>query len=250
MASIKTTLHIFALLISTLSMGVWPYCIPRYTNRPLNGFYCNGQIYTPPHGVTQASCVHACVTSPSCSAMSYNPVTSTCLLAAQACATAEKDDDFMLMIFRHQEHVECVVWVRDQYGVIPDRMLTGLNPAQVGRVTVGSDLLVGQAYQPGENWNTYIAHNGNQIYFPNEDLLTVHPHCTVAWVPYKAGDTLPMNAITTGMLANGRRLYSSLSWYAAAGLWRVGSYAEGDKAAYFAHSGSNAVTEFDILVFV
>ena len=66
MASIKTTLHIFVLLISTLSARAWPYCIPRYTNRPLNGFCCNGQSYTTSHGVTQASCVHACVTSPSC----------------------------------------------------------------------------------------------------------------------------------------------------------------------------------------
>ena len=182
--------------------------------------------------------------------MSYNPVNSTCLLAAQPCVKAEKHDNFMLMIFRHQEHVDCVVWVRDRYGVVPYRMLTGPHNGQVGRVSVGTDILVGQACLPGKNWNTYITHNGRQIHFRNEDLLTVHPNCTVAWVPYKAGDTLPMNAITTGMLANGRRLYSSLSWYAAAGLWRVGFVAEGDTAAYFASSGSNAVTKFDILVFV
>ena len=182
--------------------------------------------------------------------MSYNPVTSTCLLAAQPCVKAEKHDEFMLMIFRELEHVDCVVWVRDQSGVVPDRMLTGQHNAQVGRVVVGKDLLVGQAYKPGENWNTYMAHNGNQIVVQNEDLLTVHPNCTVAWVPYKARDALPMNAIVTGMLANGRRLYSSLSWYAAVGYWRIGSYAEGDTAAYFAHGGSNAVTEFDILVSV
>ena len=250
MASIETTFHMFVSLISTFYARAWPYCNPRYTNRPLNGYYCNGEVYMQPHGVTQASCVHACITSPSCSAMSYNPVTSTCLLAAQPCVKAEKHDHFMLMIFRHQEHVDCVVWVRDQYEVLPRRMLTGPDNGQVGRVSVGNDLLVGQARMPGNFWFTYIAHNGTQIHIRDEDLLTVHPNCTLAWVPYKAGDTLPMNAITTGMLANGRRLYSSLSWYAAAGLWRVGSYAEGDTAAYFAHNGSNAVTEFDILVFV
>ena len=182
--------------------------------------------------------------------MSYNPVTSACLLTEQPCVKAEKHDDFMLMIFRHQEHVDCVVWVRDRYGVMPDRMLTGPDDAQIGRIKVGSDFLVGQAYKPGKNWNTYIAHLGNQIYFRNEDFLTVHPNCTVAWVPYKAGDTLPMNAIVTGMLANDLRLYSSLSWHAAAGLWRVGSYAEEDTAAYYAHGGSNAVTEFDVLISV
>ena len=40
--------------------------------------------------------------------------------------------------------MDCVVWVRDKYGVMPDRMLTD---AQVGRVTVGSDLRVGKAYR-------------------------------------------------------------------------------------------------------
>ena len=72
----------------------------------------------------------------------------------------------------------------------------------------------------------------------------------MAWVPYKAGDVLPMNAIVTGMLANGRRLYSSLSWHASPGYWRVGSYAEGDTVAYYAHGGSNAVNAFDFLVSV
>ena len=186
MTSIKTTLHIFVLLISILPMGAWPYCSPRYTSRPLNGFYCNGKMYRPPFAGIQASCVHACITSPSCSAMSYNPVTSTCLLNKQPCVKAQKHDHYMLMTFRHQENQDCVVWVRDKYGVVPDRMLTGPNNAHVGRVTVGNDLLVGLAGYPGQNLNTYIAHNGNQIYFRNEDLLTVHPNCTVAWVPYKA----------------------------------------------------------------
>ena len=182
--------------------------------------------------------------------MSYNRMTSTCLLNKQPCVKAQKHDDFMLMIFRHQEHVDCVVWVRDEYGVVPDRMLTGPNNAQVGRIWVGNDLLVGQAYKPGESWNTYIAYNGNQIYFRNKELLTVHPNCSMAWVPYRAGDALPMNAIVTGMLANGRHLYSSLSWYAALGYWRIGSYAEGNTVAHFAHGTSHAVTEFDILVSV
>ena len=250
MALNKRMVYIFVLLLSLPTPIATAYCKQRHANRPLNGFRCNGQPFTSPRGVTQASCVQACVTSPSCSAMSYNPVTSACLLAAQPCVKAERHDNFMLMIFRHQEQVDCVVWVRDRYGVMPDRMLTGPDDAHVGRITVGSDILVDQAYKPGENWNTYIAHIGDQIVSRNEDLLTVYPNCTLAWVSYKAGDTLPMNAIVTGMLANGRRLYSSLSRHKPAGYLRVDSFAEGDTAAYYAHGGSNAVTEFDVLISV
>ena len=238
---------------SALILCVWftsatPVCQQRYTNRPLNGFRCNGPNYASPRSVTQGSCVHACMASRSCSTMSYNPVSNTCLLAGQPCVKAEKHDDFMLMIFREQENVDCSVWVRDQSGVVPARMLIGPDDAQVGRVTVGDELLVGQAYNPGQNWNTYIAKDGNQIYFPNEDFLTVHANCTMAWLPYTAGDSVPHKAVVTGMLADGRRLYSSLSWHTPCSCWRIGSYAEGDTAAYYAHSGSNAVTDFDILV--
>ena len=133
-------LYAFVLILSARLMRTTEMCKQRYTNRPLNGFYCNGQNYTHPHGVTQASCVHACITSPSCFAMSYNPMASTCLLAKQPCVKAQKHANFMLMIFRELEYVNCVVWVRDQYGVVPDRMLTGPDDAQVGRVSVGDDL--------------------------------------------------------------------------------------------------------------
>ena len=130
-------------------------------------------------------------------------------------------------------------------------MMTGAySNRAVGRVSVDGDVLVGQADIQGGDLNTHIAHKGEKIHFPNEDLLTVHPNCTMAWVPCKAGDVIPHTAVVTGMLASGRRLYSTLSWHASAGYWCIGSYAEGDTAAYYAYSGSNAVTRFDILVSV
>ena len=249
MASTKIAVRSLLLLISGWPRIISAFCNLGYTNLPLDGFYCDGQGYKPPHGVTQASCVHACIISPSCTTMSYNPVTSACLLAKQPCVKAERHADFMLMVFRELEHVDCVVWVRDQSGVVPDRMLTGPHDAQVGMVTVGNDLLVGQAYAPGRNWKTFIALNGHEISFPNEDLLTVHPNCSVAWIPYKVSDVLPPKSVVTGMLANGCCLYSTLHWHAA-GYWRIGYYVEGGIAAYYATGGSNSATEFDILVSV
>ena len=179
--------------------------------------------------------------------MSFSAVTGTCLLSEQPCLKVEKHDDFMLMIFREQGHVDCVVWVRDQSGVVPARMITGPDNAQISRVSDDGELLVGQAYNPGQDWYTYIAEDGNWMRFSNEDLRTVHSNCTMAWVPYKAGDSLPRKTVVTGMLADGRRLYSSLSWHTSC-CWRIGSYAEGDTAAYYMHGGSKAVTDFDILV--
>ena len=225
-------------------------CIQKYTNLPLNGYYCNGHEYAQTDKVTEDICKQACFQSGECGAMSFNPVGDTCLLTTQPCSLATKHNEYRLMVFRLQQYVECAVWVGDQAGIVPDRIVTTGSAGYVARIAVDGNVLVGNGNKPGENWNTYIAHEGQQIYYPNQDFLTVHPNCTMVWIPYTAGDLLPMNAIVTGMLANGRRLYSSRSWHPPGNTWVAGAYAEDDTAAYYPYSGSNAATSFDILVFV
>ena len=225
-------------------------CNHKYTNRPLDGYYCDGQKYRTTDKIGEAMCKQACFKSRECGAMSYNPMSDTCMLATQPCALAKRHDRYRLMIFRQQEQIECAVWVRDQPGVIPVRIVTPGTDAHVGRIAVGDEVLVGNGNLPGQNWQTYIAHKGRQVSYPNQDFLTTHSNCTMAWVPYTAGDVLPRNAIVTGMLANGRRLYSSLSWHAPISKWISGVYAEKDDAAYYAYAGSIAVRSFDILVSV
>ena len=224
-------------------------CNEIYTNKPLDGYYCHEWYSTMDGNVTQELCTRACLISQECAAMAYNPANGVCLLVAVPCVMALKHGEFMLMVFRKQEHVNCAVWVRDESGVIPNRILS-LGDSHVGRVYNNGNLLVGNANQPEQNWNTYIARDGQQIHFLTHDLLTVHPNCTMAWLPYNAGDSLPPKAVVTGGLANDRRLYSSLSFHAPANKWLIGTYAERDTAAYYAYSGSNAVTQFDILVVV
>ena len=204
------TLSLYLYLIRQI-MG----CTNSYTNRPLNGYYCAGEAYATHYNVTQGLCRWTCLTSLQCVTMSYNPVSGACLLASVPCVLASKHEEFMLMIFQKQEHVDCGVWVEDEFGVIPARMLTPrAGNAYVARVSVNGDLLVGGANLPGQNWNTYIAYHGGHPYYPTEELLTVHPNCTMAWFPYKAGDELPPKAVVTGMLTNGRCLYSSASFHA------------------------------------
>ena len=228
-----------------MSMG----CKEMYTNKPLDGYYCNGEYSTTDNNITQEMCSRVCLISENCTAMSYNPVDGTCLLASLPCVVALKHNEFMLMIFRKQKRVNCAVWVQDEAGFVPDRILTQ-GDSHVGRVSANAGFLAGSAQLPGQNWNTYVAQEGMWKEFPTEDLLTVHPNCTMAWLPYKARDTLPPNAVVTGGLANGRRLYNTLSFHAPENLWLIGTYYEGDAAAYYAYGGSNAVTQFDILVSV
>ena len=225
-------------------------CSARYTNPPLDGYFCDGHQHFTSNKANENICKQACFASPKCGAMSFNPVDGTCLLAMQPCTLARKQNEYRLMVFRQEEQVQCAMWVRDQAGIVPAGMVATENKSVVARVAVDGDVLVGVTSHPGQHWNTYIAHEGHQIYYPTQDLLTVHPNCTMAWVPYTAGATLPRNVIVTGMLANGRRLYSILSWYAPGHVWVIGVYAEGDTEAYYPFGGSNAVTKCDILVVV
>ena len=223
-------------------------CSPKYTNRPLHGYYCDGQPFRARGN--EGICKQTCFESTKCGAMSFNPENGTCLLATQPCALAGKHNEYRLMVLRPKQYVECAIWVPDRNGIIPTRLVSlGVN-ANVGRISVDGNMLVGNAARPGESWNTYTVHEGQMRLYPNQYLLTVHPNCTMAWVPYTAGEVLPEKAVVTGMLANGRRLYCSLSWHTSPGKWAIGVYAEGDTAAYYAHGGSNAVTQFDILVTV
>ena len=225
-------------------------CSPRYTNQPLDGYFCDGYQHFTGNKANENICKQACFTSPKCGAMSFNPVDGTCLLATQPCALARKHTEYRLMVFRKEEQVQCAVWVRDQAGIVPTRMVANENGRLVARVAVDGNVLVGVADKPGQNWKTYIAHEGREIFYPNQEFLTVHPNCTMAWIPYTAGDVLPRNAIATGRLANGRRLYSIKSWHAPGRVWVNGVYPEGDTEAYYPYYGSNAVSKFDILVLV
>ena len=245
-SSVKTYLYfIFVLyekLIESSARGN-----QRYTNRPLDGYYCNSHQYFVDDNIREDICKWRCLQSRGCGAMSYNPMSGTCMLATQPCAMAETHSEYRLMVFSRQEHKECAVWVRDQAHIVPARIVTTGSGGYVARIAIGGNTLVGNGNLPGQNWNTYIAHEGQQIYYPNQDFLTVHPNCTMAWIPYTAGDILPRKALVTGML-KGRRLYSSRSWHQPGNTWVAGVYAEDDTAAYYPYSGSNAATSFDILV--
>ena len=154
-------------------------CIESYANNPLNGFQCTDDKYGFYANVTQGLCTWTCLTSQQCAALSYNPLYGTCLLASQPCVLASKHDEFMMMVFRKQEIVSCAVWVQDEAGVIPDRVLPPRDGCHVGKVSVNGDLLVGNANLPGQNWNTYIAYKGGNTQYPTEELLTIHPDCAM-----------------------------------------------------------------------
>ena len=93
--------------------------------------------------------------------MSYNAVNSTCLMAAQPWVKAQKHDDFMLMIFCHEEHVNGVLWVREQHGIVSNRMLT--SPKLI-RVLMGRNRIVSQANTHEENQGSPLCKSNGTLF--------------------------------------------------------------------------------------
>ena len=84
-------------------------------------------------------------------------------------------------------------------------------PVSVGRLRAGNNKITGFAtpYPPVHSGRLYVAdlNLNKEIGFDEYDVLVVSPSCSLAWVPYKAGDSLPDGAQKTGFL-NGVAVYS------------------------------------------
>ena len=54
------------------------------------------------------------------------------------------------------------------------------------------------------------------------EWLRIADDCTAFWVPYSAGDTLPIRAVTDGTMANGDVMY--IAKFASSGVFLIGHY--------------------------
>ena len=191
---------VLIIILSSCPITVW-LCMQKITNAPLNGFHCGGRNHTVNGNNAKGACTHACITSTECSSLSFNHVTETCVLSEVPCVTATRLNGFELMIFRDQQDVNCAVWVPDEPGVLDNNRLLYVKNNGVGRVSVNGDLLVGRADKPGQNWNTYIPQPSTdiQVWYRTQELLTVHPDCTMAWVPHTAGELQRGCLLTAGV---------------------------------------------------
>ena len=115
--------------------------ITKYTNRPLNGQFCNGNFYENVTDMSQHWCLHRCLSNSQCATLSYNPVGYYCLLGYEACSSATLHPEFMLMVFRELEQLDCISCVPRDDASTTDRLLT---------TTVGPPYLLG-LWREGNN---------------------------------------------------------------------------------------------------
>ena len=236
----------WALVFVLLSKAAAPHT--KYTNRPLNGYFCNANFLENATDVSQHQCVHRCLSNSQCTTLSYNPVGRYCLLASERCPSATLHPEFMLMVFRETErHPNCISWIRRDEAAT-DRILTATmgHPYELGRLSEGNDQIPGFV----RYGRLFIADlNTNRERWVREySVLVVSPSCTLAWVPYKAGDSLPNGAQQAGVL-NGVALYSIMVPLEEHGLQRFGFHVVGEGVGRYGSYGDiYTTTDMYILV--
>ena len=223
--------------------------IVQYTNHPLNGFFCpDGQLQNIT-GIGQQQCTRLCLLDQSCRVMSYNTKDCMCMLGDTLCDVAVRHPDYLLMVFRSKETVDCIIW-KHKSVPLPSRTLytysTIYQIALCGK-QVGPDFLIGQGR--ADHYSYFgVRSTGGQNYGWNASVVTVNPVCTMAWIPFVAGSTLPRTALACGYLAVVGPTYCARIITAEDGELTFGYYVEADEVAYYAWGGASRATKMDILI--
>ena len=227
-------------------------CVHKYTNGPMNGYYCNIGHYANISTNNQLQCTDMCIRDPSC----YNVVHESCLLGSKPCAVAVQHSDFLLMVFRWDETIQCPHWFPPPNdGVnLPSRLVENKPPytvhVAVGRIIQGTDIYpthVAHVSSQAVGWA--VLGVGNVVSEDiNYDLLSVSPNCTLAWLPYSPGDRVPLRALPIGMLSDTGPTYSIRFRREDINADAYGVYIPGQSVGYSPHFGGTSVTGIDILV--
>ena len=137
----------------------------------------------------------------------YNNSGKHCLLAEEACVSAELSDGFSMMILRTTPYLQCLDWMTfnrnygNKYGYPKRAVQTPMQRnrmAAVARAFIDGQLLIGRSTT--YRYKAYVLdsqQNQHQI-SGSYDILVVEDACSTAWVPYSAGEPIPAGAVVVG----------------------------------------------------
>ena len=218
-----------------------------YTDRPLSGFYCPGGLLKNISDIDQQLCTRHCLFHPACRVLSYNQRGRFSMLGEIPCNVAETHTAYMLMVFKPTLSGDCSIW-KPKSDPLPSRTVdTHLGDHEaLCRKKIGSSILIGHG-RPSEKAVTLFVENGKIIKEHGSSVLTVGPSCSLAWMPYIAGSTLPEKAVLCGYLNNIGPTYCARIWPSEDKV-RFGYYPIGHAVAYYKFNGPRESSEMDILI--
>ena len=210
-----TYLHVALAALLHLRIYMCGYiCHYKHTGPALVGFRCvtESEVYTNITGIIQPRmCTYHCIRRNDCSVVNYNFEQNTCHLSNDDCVVLEADDSFQVNYLGTRYRSECLQW-------LPSSAFNNISTVSspichqthttcyVGRMVSPPNVLPGKYLH--ERNTIYTLLGGNSLSSGTSELLNVHTGCQVTWLPFSAGDTLPMGAVEGGFVASsGATLY-------------------------------------------
>ena len=204
-------------------------------------------------------CMMQCIQR-NCHLVSYNQQDGTCLMSQWPCVVLEPRPGFVSQAVRTSPDSECLQWVTFVSGSDYPARLVEVPSARVTVAIVKfphqGDLLPGKL----EKWSTpqvISVYNRQQLVFHLDstvEFLTVHPKCSLIWLPYSATTLgpLPYGAVIAGLKHDGTPLYPAKSFFVVPQTqeYTSGYYDPQTREAYFALFGAHFLHEIDILCVV
>ena len=172
----------------------------------------NKWFYCPHNGVattytTQHLCKLAYIQATTCLAINYNLSKSLCTRLTTPCPQANSEITMQYTLFSQRRIQECYQW-RKLWSVSTNHPRLVFNEK---RSRIVRRLIYLSGYYPcyNEFQQCYGGTGSLRInsYHYVCELLLVEPHCTVGWLPFSAGDHLPMNTVSTGPTTTGELTY-------------------------------------------
>ena len=231
-------------------MGYADACSILYTKQPTYGYRCVAGTEMSLYHADFPQCIWQCLRKRFCRYINHNSVTGTCELGFVKCEYLKPDVGFMVNIFELPRN-DCLHWgSRKEPGRVPVQAYQGSQMLYVARIVSENNLLIGKY----RSVNRYFWANREgarvHVHETNQhiEILTKHEACSVLWMDYIAGKTLPVGAVTGGHLADGS--VTCLVKITHGGQYVFGYYNSKSELAYYEMAGVRTATSMQILVLV
>ena len=198
---------LLALLYCTIVPPSTP-CVSRYISRPFNGYYCQQSNNIVISYTDFQQCIGTCIRNKTCWSLSYNHSGHVCVQGEEPCVTANRSNDFTMVIVKSIPFSHCSEWTPfnathgSKQGFPKRTIQVPLNfnnrISGVARRVTTTELLSGRS-----TTHAYVAYMldslGNKhVLTDGYDILVVGDNCSTAWVSYTAGDPIPTGAVIAG----------------------------------------------------
>ena len=192
-------------------------------------------------------CVWRCLRMKSCRYINHNSDTGQCELGLGHCESLQTAAAVMVNAFGPPRDA-CLHWGSSKEpGLVPFQIRSGV---YVARAFSGDAVVIGQLF----SGSGYYGANPNgtkigPIYEANSDLevLTKDAACPLPWMPYTAGETLPVGAVTGGRHGDGSETYVVKIMHSN-GQAYCGYYHPASALAYYETKGVHTASSMDVLV--